>query len=122
MSDLGIEELPPGRYKGVVDKIEYWGKSDIRIIITYKIETPTGIRRLKDQELISAPPSSASHFRTTRGLARVRAILGIKGLTLDDAEIKSLPGLLEGTALGVITRNDRVAGFNTPVVVRVEKP
>ena len=44
----------------------------------------------------------------------MRDILRIKGLTLDDAEIKSLPELLEGTALGVITRNDRVAGFNTP--------
>ena len=65
MSDLGIEELPPGRYDGVVDKIEYTGRSDIRIIITYKIETPTGVRRLKEEELISAPPSSASHFRTT---------------------------------------------------------
>ena len=29
MSDLGIDELPPGRYEGVVDKIEYRGKSDI---------------------------------------------------------------------------------------------
>lgn len=122
MSDLGIEELPPGRYAGVVDKIEYTGKSDIRITITYKIETPTGLRKLKEQELVSAPSASANHFRTTRGLARVRDILGIKGLRLADAEIKSLPGLLKGTALGVITRNDRVAGFNTPVVVRVEKP
>ena len=35
--------------------------------------------------LISAPPSSASHYRTTHGLGRVEDILKIKGLTLDDA-------------------------------------
>ena len=53
-------------------------------------------------------------------------ILRIKGLTLDDADaaggLKALPGLLEGVALGVVTRNQRTAGFDCPVVVRVEKP
>jgi hypothetical protein len=122
VSDLGIQELAPGRYDGVVDKVEYSGKSDLRIIITYKIETPNGIRRLKEKELIRASASSANHFRTAWGLARVRDILRIKGLTLDDAEIRSLPALLEGTELKVVTRNNRVAGFNTPIVVRVEKP
>ena len=122
MSDLDILELAPGRYAGVVDKVEYSGKPDLRIIITYAIETPNGVRRLKEKELIRASASSVNHFKTTWGLARVRDILRIKGLTLDDAEIRSLPKLLEGTALGVVTRNKRVAGFDTPVVVRVERP
>jgi len=119
MSDLGIQELAPGRYDGVVDKIEFSGRPDLKVVITYKIETPDGARRLKEKELIKATTSSANHFRTAWGLARVRDILRIKGLTLDDAEIRSLPALLEGTALKVVTRNKRVAGFNTPIVVRV---
>ena len=31
-------------------------------------------------------------------------------------------GLLEGTAVNVVTRNERVGGFNCPTVVRIEKP
>ena len=32
------------------------------------------------------------------------------------------PELLEGTAVGVVTRNQRMHGYNCPIVVRVEKP
>ncbi len=122
MSDFGIEELAPGRYAGFVKKIEYSGKKNIKIIITYRFDTPTGTRELEDRELIGAPQSSANYFRTTSGLARVRDILKIKGLTLADADYRSLKGLLEGVGITVITGNKRTAGFNTPFVIRVEKP
>jgi len=126
MSDLGIEVLPPGRYAGRVEKVRYTFTAITRITITYRFDTPDGIRRVDDDFLISAPPSSASHYRTTHGLGRVEDILRIRGLTLADAEaaggLKSLPNLLEGVALGIVTQNRRTAGFNCPVVVRVEKP
>jgi hypothetical protein len=122
MSDLGIEELAPGRYAGLVKKIEYSGKKNIKIVITYRFDTPAGPRELEDRELIGAPQSSANYFRTTSGLARVRDILKVKGLTLADADYRSLKGLLEGVGLTVITGNKRTAGFNTPFVIRVEKP
>ena len=126
MSDLGIEELPPGRYAGRVEKVRYTFTAITRITITYRLDTPDGIRRVDEDFLISAPPSSASHYRTTHGLGRVEDILKIKGLTLDDANaaggMRALPGMLEGVALGVVTRNQRTAGFDCPVVVRVEKP
>ena len=51
-------------------------------------------------------------------------ILRTKGLSLADAQaaggIRALPGLLEGSAICVVTRNRRVAGFNCPVVDRIE--
>jgi hypothetical protein len=126
MSDLGIEELPPDRYAGMVEKVRYTFTAITKITITYRLETPNGPRRVEDDFLISAPPSSASHYRTTQGLGRVEDILRINGLSLADAQaaggLRALPKMLEGTALGVITRNQRVAGFNCPVVVRVEKP
>ena len=126
MSDLGIEVLPPGRYAGRVEKVRYTFTAITWITITYRLDTPDGIRRVEETFLISAPPSSASHYRTTHGLGRVEDILRIKGLTLADAEaaggLKSLPNLLEGVALGIVTQNRRTAGFNCPVVVRVEKP
>jgi hypothetical protein len=126
MIDLGIEELPPGRYAGMVEKVRYTFTATTRIFITYRLDTPDGIRRVEETFLISAPPSSASHYRTTHGLGRVEDILKIKGLTLDDANaaggMRALPGMLEGVALGVVTRNQRTAGFDCPVVVRVEKP
>ncbi len=123
MSDLGFEELAPGRYDGVVERVRYAFGATTRIVITYKLETPDGTRRLEERILISAPPSSASYFHTTAGLARVEDILRIRRMSLADADgLKSLPGLLEGVELGVITRNKRTAGFNCPVVTRVEKP
>jgi hypothetical protein len=126
MSDLGIEVLPPGRYAGRVEKVRYTFTANTWITITYRLDTPDGIRRVDDHFLISAPPSSASHYRTTHGLGRVEDILRIRGLTLADAEaaggLKSLPNLLEGVALGIVTQNRRTAGFNCPVVVRVGKP
>jgi hypothetical protein len=126
MSELGIEELPPGRYAGMVEKVRYTFTAITKIIITYKIDTPHGIRRLDDDFLISAPPSSASHYRTTQGLGRVEDILRINGRSLADAKaaggLRALPGMLEGTALGVVTRNRRTAGFDCPVVIRVERP
>ena len=126
MSDLGIEVLPPGRYAGRVEKVRYTFTAITRITITYRLDTPDGIRRVDDDFLISAPASSASHYRTTHGLGRVEDILRIRGLTLADAEaaggLKSLPNLLEGVALGIVTQNRCTAGFDCPVVVRVEKP
>ena len=58
------------------------------------------------------------------GKGRVEDILRTKGLSLADAQaaggIRALPGLLEGSAICVVTRNRRVAGFNCPVVDRIE--
>jgi len=123
MTGLGIEELAPGRYDGTVEKIRFILKATTRISITYKIETPQGIRRLIERILISAPPASASYFHTTQGLARVEDILRIKGLALQDVDgLRELPKLLEGVAIGVVTKNQREAGFNVPVVVRIEAP
>ena len=123
MSDLGFEELPAGRYEGVVEKVRYNFKTTTQIIITYKIEKHTGIRRLEQRMLIDAPQSSVSYFYTTAGLARVEDILRINGMSLADADgLKSLPGLLEGTVVNVVTRNQRLHGYNCPIVVRVEKP
>jgi hypothetical protein len=62
-----------------------------------------------------------SAFYTTRGLGRVEDILRIRGLTLADVDgLGLLPKTIEGVALGVVTRNQRRAGYNVPVVVRVE--
>ena len=123
MTGLGIEELAPGRYDGTVEKIRFILKATTRISITYKIDTPQGIRRLIEKILISAPPASASYFHTTQGLARVEDILRIKGLALQDVDgLRELPKLLEGVAIGVVTKNQREAGFNVPVVVRIEAP
>ena len=50
-------------------------------------------------------------------------ILRTKGLSLADAQaggIRALPGLLEGSAICVVTGNRRAAGFNCPVVDRIE--
>jgi len=126
MSDLSIEELPPRRYAGMVEKVRYTFTATTKIVITYKLETPGGTRRLEEVFLISAPPSSTFHYRTTTGLGRVADILRIRGMSLAEAQIagglKALPGLLEDTTLGVITRNQRLHGFDCPIVVRVEKP
>ena len=58
------------------------------------------------------------------GMGRVEEILRTKGLSLTDAQaaggIRALPGLLEGSVICVITRNRPTAGFNCPVVDRVE--
>jgi hypothetical protein len=122
MSDLAFEELPPGRYEGTIDKVRYNFRTATQIVITYKLETPGGARRLEERMLIDAPQSSVSYFHTTAGLARVEDILRIRGMSLADADgLKSLPGLLEGVAISVITRNQRLHGYNCPIVVRVEK-
>jgi hypothetical protein len=53
----------------------------------------------------------------------VEDILRIRGMRLADADgLKSLPGLLEGASVSVVTRNRRLHGYNCPIVVRVEKP
>jgi hypothetical protein len=123
MSDLGFEELLPGRYQGTIDKVRYNFRTTTQIIITYKLETPSGTRRLEERMLIDAPQSSVSYFYTTAGLARVEDILRIGGMSLADADgLKSLPGLLEGASVSVVTRNQRLHGYNCPIVVRVEKP
>ena len=46
MIDLGIEELPPGRYAGMVEKVRYTFTATTRIFITYRLDMPDGTRRL----------------------------------------------------------------------------
>ena len=123
--DLTFEELPPGRYNGTVEKIRYSFKAATHIVITYKLDTPDGeVRRIVERLPISAPSSSAFYFQTALGKGRVEDILRTKGLSLADAQaaggLRALPGLLEGSAICVVTRNRRVAGFNCPVVDRIE--
>ena len=83
---------------------------------------PPRRRRLSDQRsaIVRFPLPDDARLGTRGRHTR------INGLSLADAQaaggLRALPGMLEGTALGVITRNQRVAGFNCPVVVRVEKP
>ena len=120
---LEFKVLPPGRYTGTVEKVRFIIATTIKIVITYKLDTPDGTRRVEEKILIDAPPASVGFFRTTQGLARVEDILRIKGRTLADAEnLKALPGLLEGTAVAVLTRNQRTGGFDCPTVIRIEKP
>ena len=123
--DLTFEELPPGRYNGTVEKIRYSFKAATHIVITYKLDTPHGeVRRIDERLPIGAPSSSASYFQTARGKSRVETILWTKGLSLADAQaaggIRALPGLLEGSAICVVTRNRLAAGFNCPVVDHIE--
>ena len=123
--DLIFEELPTGRYKGMVEKVRYRFTAATYIVITYKIDTPDGeVRRIDESLPISAPSSSAFYFPTAFGRRRVEEILRTKGLSLADAQaaggIRALPGLLEGSVICVITGNRRIAGFNCPVVDRVE--
>src|SRR6516225_5742110 len=123
--ELIFEELPPGRYKGMVEKVRYSFKAVTHIVITYKVDTPHGeVRRIVESLPITAPSSSAFYFPTAFGRGRVEEILRTKGLSLTDAQaaggIRALPGLLEGSVICVITRNRPTAGFNCPVVNRVE--
>ena len=123
--DLIFEELPPGRYKGMVEKVRYSVMAVVYIVIIYKIDTPHGeVRRIRERLPINAPSSSAFYFQTAFGMGRVEEILRTKGLSLADAQaaggIRALPGLLEGSVICVITRNRPTAGFNCPVVDRVE--
>jgi hypothetical protein len=124
MSDeLGFEELPPGRHSGTVEKVRYSFRATTQIIFTYKLQTSTGPRRLEERFTIGTPKSAANYFNITLGLGRVEDVLRILGKTIADADgLKSLPGLLEGTVVVVITQNRRVAGYSCPYVVRVEKP
>jgi hypothetical protein len=122
--DLAFEELPPGRYNGTVEKVRYSFTAATYIVITYKLDTPH--RRIRERLPIGAPFSSAFYFQTAQGKGRVEDILRTKGLSLADAQaaggLRALPGLLEGSAIRVVTRNRREGGYNTPVVVRIEKP
>jgi hypothetical protein len=119
--DFTYEELPAGRHTGMVEKVRYNFRVTTQIIITYRLETPAGVRRVEERMLISAPKSSVSAFHTTQGLGRVEDILRICGLTLADVDgLRALPKTIEGVALGVVTRNQRIAGYNVPIVVRVE--
>jgi len=122
---LTFEELPPGRYNGTVEKVRYSFKAATHIVITYRLDTPDGeVRRIDERLPIDAPPSSAFYFQAALGKGRVEDILRTKGLSLADAQadrgIRALPGLLEGSAICVVTRNRLVAGFNCPVVDRIE--
>jgi hypothetical protein len=123
--DLIFEELPPGRYKGMVEKVRYSFKAATHIVITYKIDTPQGeVRRIVERLPINAPACGSLYFQTVLGMGRVKEILRTKGLSLADTNaaggIRALPGLLEGSVICVITRNRRTAGFNCPIVDRVE--
>jgi hypothetical protein len=122
---LTFEELPPGRYNGTVEKVRYSFKAATHIVITYRLDTPDGeVRRIDERLPLDAPPSSAFYFQAVLGKGRVEDILRTKGLSLADAQadggIRALPGLLEGSAICVVTRNRLVAGFNCPVVDRIE--
>ena len=120
--DLIFEELPPGRYNGTVEKVRYIFEEATHIVITYKVDTP--VRRIVERLPINAPSSSALYFQTARGVGRVEEILRTKGLSLAEAQaaggIRALPDLLEGSVICIVTRNRRTAGFNCPVVARVE--
>ena len=123
--DLIFEELPPGRYKGMVEKVRYSFKAATHIVITYKLDTQDGgVRRVDERLPIHAPSSSTAYFQTALCKGRVEEILRTKGLSLADAQaaggIRALPGLLEGSVIYVVTRNWQTAGFNCPVVDRVE--
>jgi hypothetical protein len=123
--ELIFEELPPGRYKGMVEKVRYSFKATTHIVITYKVDTPRGeVRRIVESLPINAPSWSAPYFQTALGMGRVEEILRTKGLSLADAQaaggIRALPGLLEGSVIRVIIWNRLTAGFNCPVVNRVE--
>ena len=123
--DLAFEELPPGRYKGTVEKVRYSFKAATHIVITYQLVTlDRGVRRVDERLPIHAPSSSAAYFQTALGKGRVEEILRTKGLSLADAQaaggIRALPGLLEGTSICVVTPNRRAAGFNCPVVHHIE--
>ena len=123
--DLTFEELPPGRYNGTVEKIRYSFKAATHIVITYKLDTPNGeARRIVERLPISSPSSSVFYFQTALGKGRVEDILRTKGLSLADAQgaggLRALPGLLEGSAICVVTRNRLAAGFNCPVVDHIE--
>jgi hypothetical protein len=125
--DLIFEELPPGRYNGTVEKVRYIFNAATHIVITYKVDTPDGeVRRIVERLPINAPSWSALYFQTVLGIGRVEEILRTKGLSLADAQaaggIRALPGLLEGSVICVVTGNRRTAGFNCPVVDRVEAP
>jgi hypothetical protein len=124
--DLTFEELPPGRYNGTVEKIRYSFKAATHIVITYKLDTPNGeARRIVERLPISSPSSSVFYFQTALGKGRVEDILRTKGLSLADAQgaggLRALPGLLEGSAICVVTRNRLAAGFNCPVVDHIEE-
>jgi hypothetical protein len=96
-------------------------KATTTIVLTYKLNTPGGTRRVEERILIAAPKSSAAYFYTTRGLGRIEDILRTRGQPLAVVgSIRDLPQLLEGLEIAVVTRNQRVAGFNVPVVVRIE--
>jgi hypothetical protein len=123
--DLTFEELPPNRYNGTVERVRYSFNAATHIVISYKLDTPDGgVRRLVERLPIDAPSSSAAYFQTALGKRRVAEILRTKGQSLADAQaaggIRALPGLLEGSAICVVTRNRRVAGFNCPVVHHIE--
>ena len=123
--DLAFEELPPSRYKGTVERVRYSFKATTHIVITYKLDTSHGgVRRISESLPIDAPSSSAAYFQTALGKGRVEEILRTKGLSLADAQaaggIRELPGLLEGSAICIVTRNRQAAGFNCPVVHHIE--
>ena len=70
--DLTFEELPPGRYKGKVERVRYSFKAATHIVISYKLDTSHGgVRRIVERLPIHAPSSSAAYFQTALGKGRV---------------------------------------------------
>jgi hypothetical protein len=121
MSYDDFEELPPGRYEGTVERVEYFIEATVTIVITYKLDTPDGVRRVLEEILIQAPKSSRAYFKTTHGWGRVEDILRAQKYTVPTPkDLNDLPPLLEGLTIAVVTRHERVAGFNVPKVVRIE--
>ena len=81
--DLIFQELPPGRYKGMVEKVRYSFKAATHIVITYKVDTPHGeVRRIVERLPINAPACGSLYFQTVIGMGRVEEILRTKGLSL----------------------------------------
>ena len=123
--DLTFEELPPGRYKGTVEKIRYSFKAATHIVITYKLDTPNGeVRRIVETLPIDAPSSSASYFPTAQGKGRVEDILRTKGLSLADAQAAAGSGHCRACSRAVQSASSPGTGgrpgSTVPVVDRIE--
>ena len=122
--DLTFEELPPGRYKGTVEKIRY----SFKAAATSSSPTSSTRRTARSGASSRGSPSTLHPRRLFTSRRRSEATGGRhppdQGLSLADAQaaggLRALPGLLEGSAICVVTRNRRVAGFDCPVVDHIE--
>jgi hypothetical protein len=115
-----FEELPPGRYEGIVERVLFDIRTTTSISIIYKLDTPGGVRRVKETIPINAPKSSVNYYYTTMGLRRVEDILQTQKQPLPAHSLRDLPKLLEGLAIAVVIGHRRMAGYNVPVVMWIE--